>query len=323
MFPFPINEELFDKWIEFEKWKLEKQHSHEIELKKMELEFSSSIESSIKKQRGYNKSIISPETDPVEVLKNKVTLFGEDNPSYIGKIARTKIFYQADAKSKELAQTWKNYLVNSLGYSSQEADKLRPVIRSFYAVAATSQRCCDYPEAKDKEESISWVKNVYLKTLKSKPKKIIIDSYECIKNTWSEGFDFNVSLIGDFLDEIYSSQIQEENKKDQYKFVNSPLYEKVIADYSLFDGINPNTIESLIYSKNNGNYLAGMISALTVELKNQRPEFLSEEVDEEDWAQLWPQYLGVCKKKWQEDLIPKINLAVLEQKKWEKEKNQA
>lgn len=317
MIPFLMNEDLFEKWVEFEKWKLEKQHAHEIELKKLELNSSQEVQS--KRARVHK---IDHESDAIEVLKNKVTLFGEDNPSYIGKIARTKIFYQADAKSKELAEVWKNYFISQLGYSPQEAEKLRPIVRSFYAVAATSQRCCDYPEAKDKEESITWIQNVYLKTLRSKPRKVIIDSYECIKNTWNEGFDFNVSLIGEFLDEIYSSQIQEETKKDKFKFVNSPLYEDVIANSSLFDDINPTVIESLIYSKNNGNYLAGMVSALTISLKSSRPEFLIDEVDEEDWPQLWPQYLGECKKRWQEELIPKINLVVLEQKKWEKEKNQ-
>lgn len=319
MFPSWMNEELFDKWIEFEKWKLEKQHSHEIELKKLEFQL---INDSSSSQRIVKQKVskVSTETDAIEVLKNKATLYGEDDSSYIGKIARTKIFYRADDRSKELADIWKNYLTNERGLSQQEVDKLRPVIRSFYAVAATSQRCCDYPEAKDREESITWVKNVYLKTLRSKPKRMVIEAYECIKNTWNEGFDFNVSLIGEFLDEIYSSQCVEENKRNQSKFVNSPLYENVIADSSWFDSINPETIESLIYSKNNGNYLAGMVSALTVSLKNSVPEFLSDEIDEEDWPQLWPQYLARCKAEWAKEFTPKINLVVLEQKKWEKER---
>lgn len=319
MIPSWMNEDLFDKWIEFEKWKLEKQHSHEIELKKLEFQLGQEY-SSARSIRVKNNKVLN-ENDAVEVLKSTATLYGESDSSYIGKIARTKIFYQADERSKQLSEIWKNYLVNERGLSTQEVEKLRPIIRSFYAVAATSQRCCDYPEAKDREESITWVENVYLKTLRSKPKKIVIDAYECIKNTWNEGFDFNVSLIGGFLDEIYSSQYEEESKKNQFKFVNSPLYEKVIADSNWFDDINPETIESLIYSKNNGNYLAGMVSALTISLKGSVPEFLKDEVDEEDWPQLWPQYLARCKNEWAKEFTPKINLVVLEQKKWEKEKN--
>ena len=315
--PRPLNEEMFARLLEHDRWKLETKLAHELELEKLR----------IASRKGNRQAVFATESESdAEKLEeerkfNSVTTYGLGNDRHIGLVAKTKVFYGATEKPKlAYATGFGKIQDNNIVILKDIKDgRAKTLLQHFLWVNGCAHRIARWPDAKD-SNVIEGLKQELSSKFSKFSKRTIVAAYESLKVFWKEINDyeqttFNVSIIGHILDEAYqyiNTEIKVDYKND---IKNSPLF-------SEFEKIHPEVPLALLekyYIKTRQNFVSAGVGALRRVFTESPPIELEEKFSKKEWMRVWHQHINAYEPRWQEELRQLLLSHKTEQEQWKKE----
>lgn len=306
----PLSDEQFAQLLDHDKWKLEKQHEHEVKLE--ELRLSKKV-----------KNIAVDEESATEEDKkfNEITSYGFATDRHAGLIAKTKIFEGANDRATAIYPKWLEHIQdnNIIALKDLKDGRIKTLLQYFLWANGCAHRVAKWPDAKD-SHFIDSLKKEFNTRFSKFSKQTIIAAYESLKVFWKEINDyeqipFNTSLIGHILDEAYeytSSKVKVNYKND---IKNSPFFaefEKIYPQVPLV------TLEKY-YIKTRQNFKSSAISALRRIFTESPPTDLENEYTQKEWMRVWHQHLSSYQPRWENQIDKLISTHKEEQLKWTKE----
>jgi hypothetical protein len=313
-----LSEDLLQKLLEHDRWKLEAQFSHELKLEEIR----------IAARRGGNNAsqivkAVEQNTGISEEDKkfNELSSYGTCTDKHIGLIAKTKVWEGANACSIKLFEKWYEHIQdnNVVPLKDLREGRIKTLLLAFLWASGCSHRTAKWPEASD-SHLIETLKKDLGERFSKFSKHSIVAAYESLKIFWREINDyeqcpFNSTLIADILDEAYSYVNQKATEESKVDIKNSPLF-------SEFEKNFPHVpLESLekYYVKNRYNFVSAGVGALRKAFTTIRPPELEHKFSEKEWPKKWHQYIVSFEPKWQKQLTEIQQQTKEAQKQWKEE----
>lgn len=305
-------EVILDRLIEHDRWKTEATFAHELKIEELRLSASSSRRSSPVKS--------DSEFSEEDRKFNELSSYGACTDKHLGMISKTRVWEGANERATKLFENWYFHVneSNVLPLKDLKEGRIKTLLIVFLWVSGCSHRVAKWPEASDINYIPSLKKEAGEKLSKFS-KHSIVAAYESLKVFWKEINDyeqcpFNITLIGEILDEAYtyvSGKIVEESK---YDIKNSPLFsefEKTFPYVSL-------EILEKYYTKNRKNFVAAGVGALRKVFTTTLPEELEHRYSSTEWPKKWHLHIATFEEKWQQQLYDIMNSTREDQEKWKK-----
>lgn len=313
----PLSNEQFTRLLEHDRWKLETKLAHELELEKLRIASRKSSKREI-----FNSDSESDTKKLEEERKfNLITTYGFGNDRHIGLVAKTKVFYGATEKANLVYAKWLEHIQdnNIVVLKDIKDGRIKTLLQHFLWVNGCAHRIARWPDAKD-SDVIEGLKKELNSRFSKFSKKTIVAAYESLKVFWKEINDyeqttFNVSIIGNILDEAYqytNTEIKVNYKND---IKNSPLF-------SEFEKIHPEVPLVLLekyYIKTRQNFISAGVGALRKVFTESPPIELEEKFSKKEWMRVWHQHINAYEPRWQEELRQLLLSYKTEQEQWKKE----
>jgi hypothetical protein len=307
-----LNEQLLERLLEHDRWKLEATFAHEIRLEKLR----------ISSRRGGNsiKTLDATDEGPADedCKFNELTSYGACTDKHIGLISKTKVWEGANERSAKLFEQWHAHIEanNIIPIKDLKEGRIKTLLLAFLWANGCGHRVAKWPNAND-IHLVETLKKDLGERFSKFSKHSIIAAYESLKVFWKEINDyeqcpFNSSLIAEILDNayIYVSQKAEEESKVDIK--NSPLFSEFEKN---FPYVSLEVLERY-YVKNRYNFVAAGVGALRKAFTTICPPELEHKFSEKEWPKKWHIYLPSYEPKWKTQLET-IQRSVKElQQKW-------
>lgn len=312
LIPKPLSNEQFERLLEHDKWKLEKQHEHEIKLEEIRTS---------KRNSGNKINTPSPPNLEEDRKFNEITSYGFATDRHLGVIAKTKIYEGAVDRATSIYPRWLEHIQdnNIIILKDIKDGRIKTLLQHFLWANGCAHRITKWPDAKDSHLIDTLKKDLNSKFSKFS-KQTIIAAYESLKVFWKEINDyeqvpFNVSIIGHILDEAYeytNSKVKVDYKND---IKNSPFFRE-------FEKIHPqvplSTLEKY-YIKSRQNFKTAGISSLRRVFTEAPPPDLEDKYSAKEWMRVWHQHISAYQPRWQKQLDELISTYRSEQEKWKTE----
>lgn len=308
---------MLDKILEHDRWKTEATFAHQLQIQEMKLSAPSPSRRSVCGSGQSNFSGLSED----DVKFNNLSSYGACTDKHFGLMAKTKVWEGARDLSSKLYEKWYSHIQdnNVLPLKDLKEGRIKTLLCSFLWASGCGHRMAMWPEAPDSNLVDSLRKEVRTKVA-TFSKHSIVAAYESLKEFWKEINDyeqtpFNVSLIGELLDEAYSyvnQKAEEENKTDIKK---SPLFAEFEKTYPYV----PLDVLEKYYIKNRKNFIAGGVGALRRTFTTLLPVELEHKYSAAEWPKKWHLHIASFEEKWQQSLHDIMSSTREAQEQWKKD----
>ncbi len=305
-------ETILDKLIEYDRWKTEATFIHELKLEE--------IRQSSSGQRRSIPSKLESEFSDEDKKFNIISSYGACVDKHLGLISKTKVWEGANERSSRLFEDWYSHIQdnNIIPLKDLKEGRIKTLLLAFLWASGCAHRANKWPEASDAHFTEALKKDLNERFSKFS-RHSIVAAYESLKVFWKEINDyeqcpFNVTLIGDILDDAYqyvSEKTTEENKHD---IKNSPLFSEFEKTFSY---VPLETLEKY-YTKNRKNFVAAGVGALRKVFTTHLPEELEHRYSTTEWPKKWHLHIASFEEKWQQQLYDIMNSIREDQEKWKK-----
>lgn len=305
-------EVILERLIEHDRWKTEATFAHELKIEELRLSGSSSRRSSPVKS--------DSEFSEEDRKFNEISSYGACTDKHLGMISKTRIWEGANERAGKLFENWYFHIRenNILPLKDLKEARIKMLLLLFLWASGCSHRAAKWPDAPD-INYITPLKKEMEERLSKFSKHSIVAAYESLKVFWKEINDyeqcpFNVTLIGEVLDEAYTYVSEKTVEESKYDIKNSPLFsefEKTFPYVSL-------EILEKYYTKNRKNFVAAGVGALRKVFTTTLPEELEHRYSTTEWPKKWHLHIATFEEKWQQQLYEILNSTREEQDKWKK-----
>lgn len=308
-----LDENLLQKILEHDRWRLEATFAHEIKLEQLKI-------SSRRRDNSFVKESIVSESDITEEDRefNNFTSYGVCNDKHIGLISKTKIWEGANAQSIKFFERWYSHIQenNIIPIKDLNEIRIKTLLLAFLWASGCGHRAAKWPEAKD-----LYLIETLKKDLKNRFSKFskhsIIAAYESLKIFWKEVNDykehqFNSTLIAEILDEAYAYVFQKNEEESKVDIKRSPLFSEFEKN---FPYVSLETLEQY-YVKNRYNFVAAGVGALRKTFTRVCPTELEHKFSPNEWPKKWHIYLPGYESKWKTQLETIQQSSKKAQQKW-------
>jgi hypothetical protein len=313
-----LSENLLQKLLDHDRWKLEAQFAHEIKLEEIRIASrrGSNTASQIIKTTEPNKGISEEEKK-----FNKLTSYEACGDKHIGLISKTKVWEGANSKASTLFEQWYCHIQdnNIIPLKDLKEGRIKTLLLAFLWASGCAHRASKWPEAAD-IHLIPTLKKDLAERFSKFSKHSIIAAYESLKVFWKEINDYeqcpyNSTLIAEILDEAYQYVSQKTVEESKVDIKNSPLFAEFEKN---FPYVSLEKLEKY-YVKNRYNFVAAGVGALRKVFTTIRPIELEHKFSEAEWPKKWHQYIASYEPKWQKQLAQIQQETKEAQEKWKEE----
>lgn len=307
-----LTPEMLEKLLDYDRWKLETIHAHELKLEEMRLQARRGVTSP--RSIEMSSSGISEEDKKF----NELTSYGVCGDKHIGLIAKTKIWEGANTRSAKLFDQWFNHVRdnNIVPLKDLKEGRIKTLLLAFLWASGCAHRVSKWPKAAD-IHLVETLKKDLQGRFSKFSKHSIIAAYESLKVFWKEINDyeqcpFNSSLISDILDDAYTYVNQKTTEEYKLDIKNSPLFAEFEKN---FPHVSLESLEKY-YVKNRYNFIAAGIGALRKAFTTICPQELEHKFSEKEWPKKWHIYLTSYEPKWQKELTTILQETKQAQEQW-------
>lgn len=313
-----LTEEMLQKLLDHDKWRIEVQFAHEIKLEEIRLaarrgsNVASQVVRGVEQEEG-----ISDEDKKF----NRLSSYGVCTDKHIGLLAKTKVWEGANALSSKLFEQWYGHIQdnNIIPLKDLKEGRIKTLLLAFLWSSGCSHRIAKWPRSSD-SHLIGTLKKDLEERFSKFSKHSIVAAYESLKIFWKEINDyeqcpFNSTLIADILDNAYTYVNQKTTEESKVDIKNSPLF-------SEFEKQFPNVDLSILekyYVKNRHNFVSAGVGALRKVFTTVCPSELEHRFSKSEWPKKWHQYITSYEPKWQKQLLMIQQQTKEAQEKWKEE----
>ena len=311
--PLLANEMILERILEYDKWKTEATFAHEIRVE--ELRLSSSA--------GKRSQVVRLESEFSEEDKkfNVISSYGACNEKHLGMVSKTKVWEGANDRSSRLFESWYSHIQDNsiLPLKDLKEGRIKTLLLAFLWASGCAHRAHKWPDAPDAHYVEALKKDLESRFSKFS-KHSIVAAYESLKVFWKEINDyeqcpFNITLIGDLLDEAYQYVSEKTTEESKFDIKNSPLF----SEFEKIFPYVPLEILEKYYTKNRKNFVAAGVGALRKVFTTRLPEELEHRYSAAEWPKKWHHHIASFEEKWQQQLYDITNQTREEQQQWKKE----
>lgn len=306
---------MFQKLLEYDKWKTEAKFAHELRLEEMRLASRRRVITT-PDQKDFEPE--TPKFSEEDIKFNILSSYGVATNKHLGLIAKTKVWEGANERALKLFEQWYSHIQdnNIIPLKDLKEGRIKSLLLAFLWGSGCAHRASKWPEASD----IHLIENINreLKDRFSKfSKHSIIAAYESLKVFWKEINDyeqcpFNSTFISGILDEAYEYVVEKNSEESKIDIKNSPLFSEFEKQ---FPHVPLTTLEKY-YVKNRYNFVAAGVGALRKTFTTVCPTDLEHKFSAAEWPKKWHQYISSYEPKWQKQLSVIIQQTREEQNKW-------
>lgn len=305
-------EVILNKLLEHDRWKTEATFAHELKLEEMRQSCSSA--------RRPSQGRVDLEFSEEDRKFNTISSYGACTDKQLGLISKTKVWEGANDRASRLFEEWYSHIQdnNIIPLKDLKEGRIKTLLLAFLWASGCAHRIHKWPEAQDIHFTKALKKELIEKFSKFS-KHSIVAAYESLKVFWKEINDyelcpFNVTLIGDILDESYQYVSEKTTEENKYDIKNSPLFSEFEKTFSHV----PLEVLEKYYTKNRKNFVAAGVGALRKVFTAHLPEELEHRYSTTEWPKKWHLHIASFEEKWQQQLYDIMNSTREEQEKWKK-----
>jgi hypothetical protein len=309
---------MLQKLLEHDRWRLEAQFAHEINLEEIRIASRRGGNSASQAVRSIEQSLEASEEDK---KFNELSSYGACKDKHIGLLSKTKVWEGANACSAKLFEQWYGHIQdnNIIPLKDLKEGRIKTLLLAFLWASGCSHRISKWPKASDSHLVESLKKDLAERFLKFS-KHSIVAAYESLKVFWREINDyeqcpFNSTLIADILDEAYTYVNQKATEESKVDIKNSPLFSGFEKS---FPYVSLETLERY-YVKNRYNFVSAGVGALRKVFTTRCPPELEHKFSAAEWPKKWHQYIVSYEPKWQKQLTQIQQETREAQEKWKEE----
>lgn len=226
---------------------------------------------------------------------NAATSYGLLGESFVGKLAKTKLWSASKSKAESLYNEHKLVIkenFRSLGKITRAKTLLHYVLWG----SAIAQRADRWSHAKDIEFLIPAKDDIDLKLVGYSDEQVAA-AVEFLQERWKAICPFpdlyiNTTLFASRLDSAHAKLIETEHLRDKFNVLEAPYVAKVLEKY---DYVDPEAIRARIQS-NRYDYKESFRWEIMQQFKKNPPPFITPD-PKYPWMQQIPQYLTPYKQE--------------------------
>lgn len=335
-----LSPEKFDKLLEYLYW----ERKQELELERLKIErgcYDNIPSGKASRSRGHNAAAASAaepvyedddeESERVSSPKHKpsshstedkefnaATGYGLLGESFVGKLAKTKLWASSKSKAESLFNEHKLILKEKFK-PKERFHKVRTLLHYILWGSAIAQRADRWPHAKDITYLLPAKDDIDLKLITYNDQEIAA-AVEFLQERWAAICPFpdlsiNTTLIASRLDKAQEQLILAEKHREEYNVLKSPLVAKVLESYPYVDF---EKVKARIEA-NRYDYRAALKFQIMQDFKVNPPPFITPETNC-TWLQQVPSHLSPYKQNL-EKLVDKLWWELREdQEAWDKQR---
>ena len=311
--PLLANEVILERILEYDKWKTEATFAHQIQIEELRQSFSGSKKAPVAK--------LDSEFSEEDKKFNIISSYGACNEKHLGMVSKTKIWEGANDRSSRLFESWYSHIQDNsiLPLKDLKEGRIKTLLLAFLWASGCAHRVHKWPDAPDAHYVEALKKDLESRFSKFS-KHSIVAAYESLKVFWKEINDyeqcpFNITLIGDLLDEAYQYVSQKTTEENRFDIKNSPLF----SEFEKIFPYVPLEVLEKYYTKNRKNFVAAGVGALRKVFTTRLPEELEHRYSAAEWPKKWHHHIASFEEKWQQQLYDITNQTREEQEQWKKE----
>ncbi len=311
--PLLANEVILERILEYDKWKTEATFAHQIQIEELRQSSSGSKRALITK--------LDPEFSEEDKKFNIISSYGACNEKHLGLVSKTKVWEGANERSSRLFESWYSHIQDNsiLPLKDLKEGRIKTLLLAFLWASGCAHRVHKWSDAPDAHYVEALKKDLESRFSKFS-KHSIVAAYESLKVFWKEINDyeqcpFNITLIGDLLDEAYQYVSQKTTEENRFDIKNSPLF----SEFEKIFPYVPLEVLEKYYTKNRKNFVAAGVGALRKVFTTRLPEELEHRYSAAEWPKKWHHHIASFEEKWQQQLYDITNQTREEQEQWKKE----